>query len=166
MSNYRISDGTEKTKAEVIALNPNVSLPKVWDADVLATLNIDVIFETPKPTSSEAYKHYVRNGIEQNSKDQWVQAWVEQDMFADTTVDDVTTTKAEHEAAYEAGLDADAAKGVRAKRDGLLAETDFYALSDTTLSDDMKTYRQALRDITGHSNFPSDLTDSDWPTKP
>ena len=162
MSNYRISDGSEKTKAEVIALNPNVSLPKVWDADVLAILNIDVIFQTPKPTSSEAYKHYVRDGIEQDANDNWVEKWVESDMFADN--DD--KTKAEQETEYQAGLDANAAEGVRAKRDGLLAETDFYALSDTTLSDDMKTYRQALRDITGHSNFPSDLTDSDWPTKP
>lgn len=166
MSNYRISDGSEKTKAEVIALNPNVSLPKVWDADVLAILNIDVIFESAKPTPSGTYKIVVRDGIEQDAKDNWVEKWVEQDMFADTTVDGVTTTKAEHETAYQAMVDADAAKGVRSKRDGLLAETDFYALSDTTLSDDMKTYRQSLRDITGHSNFPSDLTDSDWPTKP
>jgi hypothetical protein len=162
MSNYRISDGSEKTKAEVIALNPNVSLPKVWDADVLATLNIDVIFETPKPTPSGTYKMVVRDGIEQDAKDNWVEKWVEQDMFADN--DD--KTKAEQETEYQAILDADAAKSVRSRRDGLLVDTDFYALSDVTMADDMKTYRQALRDITGHSNFPSDLTDSDWPTKP
>jgi hypothetical protein len=162
MSNYRISDGSEKTKAEVIALNPSVSLPKVWDADVLATLNIDVIFETPKPTPSGTYKMVVRDGIEQDAKDNWVEKWVEQDMFADN--DD--KTKAEQETEYQAILDADAAKSVRSRRDGLLVDTDFYALSDVTMADDMKTYRQALRDITGHSNFPSDLTDSDWPTKP
>jgi hypothetical protein len=161
MSNYRISDGSEKTKAEVIALNPNVSLPKVWDADVLATLNIDVIFETPKPTPSGTYKMVVRDGIEQDAKDNWVEKWVEQDMFADN--DD--KTKAEQETEYQAILDADAAKSVRSRRDGLLADTDFYALSDVTMTDDMKTYRQALRDITGKSEFPN-LSDSDWPTKP
>lgn len=166
MSNYRISDGTEKTKAEVIALHPNVSIPKVWDADVLATLNIDVVFESAKPTPSGTYKMVVRDGIEQDAKDNWVEKWVERDMFADTTVDGVTTTKAEHETAYQARLDADAATAVRSQRDVLLADTDFYALSDVTMVDDMKTYRQALRDITGHSNFPSALTDSDWPTKP
>lgn len=165
MSNYRISDGSEKTKAEVIALNPNVSLPKVWDADVLATLNIDVIFESAKPTPSGTYKMVVRDGIEQDGSDNWVEKWVEQDMFADTTVDGVTTTKAEHETAYQATLDADAAKSVRSRRDILLAETDFYALSDVTMSEDMTTYRQALRDITGKSGFPN-LSDSDWPTKP
>ena len=37
---------------------------------------------------------------------------------------------------------------LRKQRNALLAETDFYALSDVTMSDDMKKYRQALRDIT------------------
>lgn len=161
MSNYRISDGSEKTKAEVIALNPSVSLPKVWDADVLATLDVDVIFESAKPTPSGTYKIVVRDGIEQDAKDNWVEKWVEQDMFADN--DD--KTKAEQETEYQAILDANAAKAVRSRRDGLLADTDFYALSDVTMADDMKTYRQALRDITGKSGFPN-LSDSDWPTKP
>jgi hypothetical protein len=52
---------------------------------------------------------------------------------------------------------------VRLERDKLLAETDYLALSDTTLSSDMAAYRQALRDITGQSGFPTDVT---WPTKP
>jgi hypothetical protein len=167
MTEYRLkSDGSVKTKSEVVALFPNTSIPKIWTDQVCEDLGIDVVFETPKPTSSEAYKHYVRNGVEQNDNDQWVQAWVEQDMFADTTVDGVTTTKAEHEAAYQATLDADAAQAVRLTRNNLLSETDFYALSDVTMSEDMKTYRQALRDITAHSNFPHNLTDDDWPTKP
>ena len=161
MSNYRISDGTEKTKAEVIALNPNVSLPKVWTANTREALGIDVIFETPQPTSSEAYKHYVRDGIEQDANDNWVQKWTETDMFADTE----DKTKAEQETEYQAGLDADAAKAVRSQRDGLLAETDFYALSDVTMSDEMTTYRQALRDISLHESFPN-LEKDDWPTKP
>jgi hypothetical protein len=86
-------------------------------------------------------------------------------MFQDTTEDGVTTTKAEHEAAYQAGLDAKTAEGHRATRDSKLAETDFYALSDVTMSAEMTTYRQALRDITTHANWPN-LNDDDWPTKP
>jgi len=164
---YRIKDtGEIKTKEELIALNPNTSFPKVWDDIIYEFLGVDVVFEAPQPSASEAYKIVVRNGAEKNAKNQWVQAWVEQDMFADTTVDDVTTTKSEHEAAYQAKLDANAAKAVRSKRDGLLAETDFYALSDVTMTDAMTTYRQALRDITAHSNFPHNLTDDDWPEKP
>ena len=163
MSEYRLkSDGSVKTKSEVVALFPNTSIPKVWTEQVCEDLGIDVVFETPQPTSSEAYKNYVRNGVEQNDKDQWVQAWVERDMFAAT--DD--KTKSEQETEYQAMLDANAAKGIRSRRDGLLAETDFYALSDVTMTDAMTTYRQALRDITAHSNFPHNLADSDWPTKP
>ena len=37
---------------------------------------------------------------------------------------------------------------IRSIRLGLLQETDFYGMSDVTMSSDMKTYRQALRDIT------------------
>ena len=51
---------------------------------------------------------------------------------------------------------------VRATRDGLLAETDFYALSDVTMSSDMTTYRQALRDLPANV----DLSDITYPTKP
>ena len=164
---YRLkSDGSIKTKEELIAANKNMSMPKVWGEGVYEALGIDVVFETPQPSASGAYKTVVRNGVEQNAKDQWVQAWVEQDMFADTTVDDVTTTKAEHEAAYQARLDADAAAAVRSQRDGLLVETDWMGLSDVTMSSDWATYRQALRDITTHSNFPHNLTEDDWPEKP
>lgn len=52
---------------------------------------------------------------------------------------------------------------VRKQRDGLLAETDWMALSDVTMSAEMATYRQALRDITDQQGFPSSVT---WPTKP
>lgn len=54
-------------------------------------------------------------------------------------------------------------QAIRAERNSLLAETDYLALSDTTLSSDMAAYRQALRDITSQSGFPTDVT---WPTKP
>jgi hypothetical protein len=50
-------------------------------------------------------------------------------------------------------------------RNSLLAETDWMAGSDVTMSNDWKTYRQALRDLPTHSNWP-DLKDEDWPTKP
>ena len=57
------------------------------------------------------------------------------------------------------------ASSVRSKRDDLLAETDWHGLSDVTMSAEMTTYRQALRDITAHANFPY-LDDDDWPTTP
>jgi len=47
----------------------------------------------------------------------------------------------------------------------LLSMTDEYAISDRPLSDAMREYRQALRDITTHPNWPN-LEESDWPVKP
>lgn len=52
----------------------------------------------------------------------------------------------------------------RMERNILLAETDYAALPDTAeMSDAMKTYRQALRDVPAQEGFPSDIT---WPEKP
>jgi hypothetical protein len=59
-----------------------------------------------------------------------------------------------------------AMEDLRAKRNNLLAETDHYALSDQTLSDDMRTYRQSLRDITNNLNTVEDVNSVTWPTKP
>jgi hypothetical protein len=107
----------------------------------------------------------VRDGVVQDANGNWVENYVARDMFQDTTEDGVTTTKAEHEAVYQATLDARTAEANRTKRDGLLAETDWMALSDVTMSEEMTTYRQALRDITTHSNWPN-LSEADWPVKP
>lgn len=57
------------------------------------------------------------------------------------------------------------AAAVRATRDAKLAQTDWMALSDVTMSEAVANYRQALRDITAHENFPY-LDESDWPAKP
>ena len=61
---------------------------------------------------------------------------------------------------------------LRRQRDVKLAETDFYALSDVTMSDDMKTYRQELRDLPAASGGKDatlengDLKNVTWPKKP
>ena len=55
---------------------------------------------------------------------------------------------------------------LRRQRDVLLAETDFYALGDVTMSENMKTYRQALRDITSQTPADINLSNINWPTKP
>ena len=52
---------------------------------------------------------------------------------------------------------------LRFTRDRLLRETDFYALSDVTMSDEMKAYRQALRDLPANTSDPANPT---FPTKP
>ena len=53
-------------------------------------------------------------------------------------------------------------KRIRSDRNVRLAETDYLALKDNTLSADMKTYRQALRDVPKQTD-PDNIT---WPSKP
>ncbi len=55
---------------------------------------------------------------------------------------------------------------LRKKRDSLLAETDHFALSDQTLTDDMKTYRQELRDLPSGKDTVKKCNDATWPSKP
>ena len=52
---------------------------------------------------------------------------------------------------------------VRLERDELLKETDWWAVSDRTMTAEQIAYRQALRDITTQTDFPYEVT---WPTKP
>ena len=81
------------------------------------------------------------------------------------TADEETARDAE-EAAYAAGAFDRAIAGVREKRDRLLKETDYLALSDNTLSSDMTTYRQNLRDLTNGLSTVDDVNNVTWPTKP
>jgi len=165
MSEYRNrTTGEVKTQGQWRAANPNMSLPRVWKAATLDALDLDPVIKSPAATVGQ-YQTSVRDGVEQDANGNWVERYVARDMFADTTEDGVTTTKAEHEAAYQATLDAATAETNRATRDAKLAETDFYALTDVTLTAEMTTYRQALRDITTHANWPN-LNDDDWPAKP
>ena len=55
---------------------------------------------------------------------------------------------------------------LRRQRDILLAETDYMALSDVTMSDAWTTYRQALRDITSQTPSDDALSNITFPTKP
>jgi hypothetical protein len=52
---------------------------------------------------------------------------------------------------------------IRSKRDGLLAATDWWAVSDRAMSASETAYRQALRDVPQNFASPADVV---WPTKP
>ena len=66
----------------------------------------------------------------------------------------------------DARLLADEWTRIRAERTRLLAETDHLALSDQTLSADMKTYRTSLRDLPSEQSSKTKYSDITWPTKP
>jgi len=73
------------------------------------------------------------------------------------------TARDAEEQAWDAGANDRAAVGVREERDALLAETDWMASSDLTLSSEWVSYRSSLRDVPSQEGFPNTIT---WPTKP
>ena len=76
------------------------------------------------------------------------------------------TARDNEEAAWANAAPARALADLRSKRNRLLAETDFYGNSDVTMSDDMKTYRQALRDLPSGKDTVEKCENATWPTKP
>ena len=54
-------------------------------------------------------------------------------------------------------------ENLRARRNQLLSETDYLALSDVTMTDEMRSYRQALRDLPANTVDPANPV---WPVKP
>ena len=129
--------------------NPNVSFPKQSPEETLAEFNIYPVVFTEMP--------------EIDNRTQTVQQESEPSLVDGTwTIGWVVTDKTEEEIqAY----DDDVAASNRLIRNSLLAETDWSAMSDVTMTDAQRVYRQALRDITTHSNWPN-LEEADWPTKP
>ena len=85
-------------------------------------------------------------------------------ILVDMTADEIAQRNADL-AAMPSDLD-NALEDVRIKRNGLLAETDYLALSDQSLSTEMSTYRQALRDITNGVTTVEQANNVTWPTKP
>ena len=76
------------------------------------------------------------------------------------------TARDNEETAVANAAPARALARLRERRNQLLAETDFYGNSDVTMSDDMKTYRQALRDLPAGKDTVDKCNNATWPTKP
>ena len=91
------------------------------------------------------------------------------------TADETKAREAEEKAWADGEKDRNLSQ-IRNIRLGMLEETDFYGMSDVTMSSDMKTYRQALRDITNGLDTvektrtkleqDSDGSYKNFPTKP
>jgi len=137
-----------------------------WDTtttEVLEALGADVVFEGPQATGGTVYQYSQAQGVEQ-IEGKWYTKYVLGPTFIDTVEDGVTTTAAEHEAAYKASKDAEQAKSVRATRDAKLAECDWTQVADAPVDKAVwATYRQALRDVTAQTGFPWTV---EWPDAP
>ena len=83
----------------------------------------------------------------------------------DFTPEEETARDAE-EAVWAAGaFDRDVAR-LREDRSSKLASTDWYALQDVTMSDEMTAYRQALRDLPAGLTTADEVKAVSWPVSP
>lgn len=129
--------------------NPHTSFPRRIPDEMLADYGVMPVNPVPMPSHDERTQRVEQNAAPHMEGSEWFIGW------------QVVNKTAEEVQAY----DDSAAANNRAIRDSKLAETDYLALSDQTLTAEMSTYRQALRDITTHANWPN-LADADWPVKP
>ena len=76
------------------------------------------------------------------------------------------TARDNEETAWTNGEVARELNKLRDRRNALLAETDYLALSDNTLASNMATYRQQLRDLTSGLDTVDKINNVTWPSKP
>ena len=81
------------------------------------------------------------------------------------TAEEEAARDAEEET-WAAGAFDRAIAGLRQQRNQLLAETDFYALSDVTMSEAMTTYREDLRNLPDGLDTVNKVNNKVYPTKP
>lgn len=129
--------------------NPNVSFPKVMSDNLLESYGIYIVTQLNTPSINKRTQKYTADAAPTLVDGAWTIGWT-------------TSNKSSDEISVYDNVEA---ATNRSTRNNLLYETDYYGNSDVTMPDNVKTYRQALRDLPTHSNWPS-LQDSDWPTKP
>lgn len=129
----------------------NVSMPHVLDDSILDAFGIVPVTQVAAPDIDHTKN--VFEGVPALIDGVWTQVW------------EVTDASDEEIAERHTR----AAASVRDQRGKLLAETDwvvvFHTEKGTNIPLEWEVYRQALRDITAHDNFPH-LTEDDWPVKP
>ncbi len=118
--------------------------------EILELLDADPVFEGPQPILT---RYQVSNmiGVIQKKDGKWYTNWIAIDIDDDAKI----------------ALDERVAESVRIERNNRLSETDWVVIkaleTNSPLSPEWISYRQALRDITQQSGFPWDII---WPSKP
>lgn len=129
--------------------NPNVSFPKSISVETLAEYNVYSAVVKDQPTFNTVTQDCVMQSLPTQIDGVWTYSW---------EVINRTAAEIENKNNFMASE-------VRDERNQKLKETDWMGMSDVTMTAEWAAYRQALRDITDHANFPN-LTETDWPTKP
>lgn len=133
--------------------NPQTSFPKKIGDAILASYGIFHVMPDAQPEYDNLVQTLVRDAEPHNNETAVNEETGETYKTGRWVIGYTAENKPQDEAE----------QAIRNKRDQLLAETDWMALSDVTMSTEMQSYRQALRDITGQAGFPYSVT---WPTKP
>ena len=126
--------------------NPNTSFPKHIPNRILETYNV-FPYTQQQPTFDEKTQKLEDGGFIQSEDGNWSKTWNIAEKTPEELAEWIESKKQQ----------------VRSQRDTLIAQTDYLALSDNTLSPEISAYRQALRDITTQEGFPESVS---WPTKP
>lgn len=132
------------TLADFKAENPNVSYPKNMSQEVLEGYGLFLVTEGDKPSYDERTQSVSLSSVPQEVNNQWKLVW---------SVVQKTATEIQD-------YDTDLETKVRNERNAKLSATDWWGISDQTMTTEQETYRQALRDITTQSGFPNTVT---WP---
>lgn len=161
-----LASGQPKTKVQLQQENKHMSLPSSWTDATLTALNVARVEKVNSPSVGE-WQVAEKDGIEEVDG-VWREKWTVKEMFTEYTATDengIETTVTVQD--QKDAVVTNKGNKEREKRDKLLKETDWLAIkafeTNTTLSSDMATYRQALRDIPQQEGFPNTIT---WPTKP
>jgi len=136
------------TIGELKTENPNTSFPRELPAALLAQYNMFIVALEATPDMDA--RTQIRNPADAPTRaadGRWVLGWV----VADKSPEEIV--------AYDDAK----SRSIRVQRNRLLQDTDWMALSDSTMTTEWASYRQALRDITSQGGFPYTI---EWPTKP
>jgi argonaute-like protein implicated in RNA metabolism and viral defense len=116
----------------------NISFPSDVNDESINHLGVYRVQPSARPTYDGVISKLV--DTVELINEQWVQVWITENV-------DIESAKA----------------NVRRRRNSLLAETDYMALADSTLTEEWAAYRQALREIPQQEGFPFEV---EWPSKP
>jgi hypothetical protein len=130
--------------------NPNTSFPKRIPDEMLAEWGVYPVTVADMPSFTERTQTVIQEATPSLIDGAWTVGWT------------TSSKTAEETQAWDDGM----ASSNRGKRDSLLTQSDWTQVADAPVDATVwATYRQALRDITDHSNWPN-LADADWPTNP
>jgi len=130
--------------------NPNTSFPRQIPNDMLAEYDVYPVTTTDAPEYDDRTQRVEQDTIPTFVDSNWTLGWT------------TTNKTAEEIQSWDDSL----AKTNRSRRSYLLETSDWTQVADAPVdATEWATYRQALRDITTHDNWPN-LSDDDWPTKP